>query len=139
MKRTKQIIIGCLTLGMVVLGGTASAFADDRIHYRSRRQVDRIYNGVRNGEISQDEFRRLGRQQMRIRQFKKRATADGHLSAHERKRLRKMQNRASRTIYKAKHDRDGYGRHRDRDRYERYNDRYDRDYDGRGHGRARSY
>jgi hypothetical protein len=80
-----------------------SAWAD-RLNIRDFRQTQRIRQGIRSGEITRPEVRRLKNEQRHIDRAYRRALADRHLNGLERKRLRKMQDHASRDIYRAKHN-----------------------------------
>jgi hypothetical protein len=82
-----------------------SAAWADRSNIRDHRQTKRIRQGVRSGEITRPEVRRLKKEQRRIDSAYHRASADGHVNWRERQRLDKMQDRASRHIYQAKHNR----------------------------------
>jgi len=81
-----------------------SAAWADRSSIRDHRQTRRIRQGVRSGEITRPEVRRLKMEQRRIDSAYHRASADGHLNWRERQRLDKMQDRAGRHIYRAKHN-----------------------------------
>ena len=81
-----------------------SATWADRSNIRDQRQSQRIRQGIRSGEITRPEARRLKNEQGRIDRAYNRATADGHLNWSESQRLNNMQNRASRHIYRAKHN-----------------------------------
>ena len=80
-----------------------TAFAG-RIKNRQVRQQDRIYQGVRSGELSRYETRRLERQQVRIQKAKAGAWQDGTMTRRERVKLEAMQDIAGRSIYRAKHN-----------------------------------
>jgi hypothetical protein len=71
---------------------------------RQKKQFRRISGGVKSGEITRRESKRLGREQRRIGQIKRNARADGRVNARERHRIHKLQNRASRHIYRTKHN-----------------------------------
>ena len=81
-----------------------SAAWADRSNIRDHRQTQRIRQGVRSGEITRPEVRRLKKEQRRIDSAYHRISADGHVNWRERQRLDKMQDRASRHIYRAKHN-----------------------------------
>jgi len=81
-----------------------SAAWADRSSIRDHRQTRRIRQGIRSGEITRPETRRLKKEQRRIDSAYHRAAADGHLNRRERQRLDKMQDRAGRHIYRAKHN-----------------------------------
>ena len=101
--KARKWIIGIVIIGMA---GTSAgtAWAGGRSERRQQRQANRIYHGVRNGTISPQEFKRLGREQFRIEEAKRRALKDGHISRYERRHLKRMQNRASKRIFRAKHN-----------------------------------
>ena len=100
--KAKKITIIMVTTVLALIW-CSSAWAD-RFNRRDHRQTQRIHKGVRSGEITRPEVRRLKKEQLRIDRTYHRALADGHLSLRERQRLRNMQNRASRHIYQAKHN-----------------------------------
>lgn len=78
--------------------------AQGTINQRERHQQRRIADGVRDGELTQKEARKLERQQARIHRAEAKAKADGEFTAKERARIQKRQDNASRQIYKQKHD-----------------------------------
>ena len=82
----------------------AEAGQRKRIRNTQVNQAKRIRHGVNNGSLTRREARRLGRQQKRIRQNRRRAAADGEITKKEAARLRLQQAKASRQIYKQKHD-----------------------------------
>jgi len=82
---------------------TASAGAQG-INHRQKNQQKRIRQGVRSGELTRPEFRKLGKEQARIRRHEAKAKADGKLEPRERVRLQKELNKSSRHIYRQKHD-----------------------------------
>jgi hypothetical protein len=96
-------------VGLPALGQTTPSTPYDgtrtpRINARQVRQQQRIAQGVRSGQLTPGETRRLERQQGRIRANKVQAKADGHVTPRERARLTRGQNRASRNIYRLKHN-----------------------------------
>lgn len=98
-------------VGLMLFISAVSASAQGRwnINGRERRQQQRIYTGVRSGELTSRETYRLEREQVRInhQEARFRRSGDG-LSPGERLRLEREQNRASRDIYRQKHDRQDY-------------------------------
>lgn len=74
------------------------------INHRQLKQVRRIGQGIRSGELTRGEAIRLGQQQKRINQQKRRLKADGTFTKRERIRVHKHQNRASKNIYRKKHN-----------------------------------
>lgn len=89
-------------LGTALCAGMlpASAAPVDR---REHREQTRIHQGVRSGELTRREVRRLEAEQAKIRVDERLARRDG-LTAKERARLQKELNRAGRDIYRQKHD-----------------------------------
>ena len=126
-------------IGVLPLIGLLSmpAIADDdyreyRFEQRIDRQKDRIRHGVKNGELTRKEAKKLRRQNRHIAKLERRFTRDGHLDRYERRTLRQELNQANRKIRKLKHN----DRYRDRGyvrqyhnyhyypRYERYDDKH---------------
>ena len=94
-------------LGLIASTSVASAYDWDqtsRIDRRQARQDYRIHEGVRRGEITRHEYRRLEREQAHIRHMERNAKADGYVSHYERDRIRAAQNSASRHIHNEAHD-----------------------------------
>ncbi len=81
-----------------------AAAAAGPIRARQKHQQVRIVHGVRQGDLSRSEVKRLERQQLRIERSRRRAWSDGTLTRGERARLHLQQDRASATIYKARHN-----------------------------------
>jgi hypothetical protein len=96
-----------LTLSAVfILGLGIAAFADTPyVDRRERREQQRIRQGMRSGELTRREGRRLEAEQGRIRGYEWYAKSDGHVSRAERRRLDHMLDRANHDIYRQKHDR----------------------------------
>ena len=92
--------------GLIGLATVATALpADARINGRQYRQQQRIFNGVKSGELTGRETYRLERREGRIASYEARSRADGGgLSGRERYRIERMQDRTSRSIYRQKHD-----------------------------------
>jgi hypothetical protein len=72
------------------------------IERRGDTQTRRIQHGIRSGEITRPEARRLMKEQGRIDRAYDRARSDGRLNRHEHRQLHKMQDRTSRHIYRFK-------------------------------------
>jgi hypothetical protein len=96
------------TAALLGLATMAAAPAEARINQRQGHQQQRIYQGIRGGELTPRETYRLARQQAHIARYERRSRRDGGgLSWRERYRVERMQDRASRNIYRQKHDRQG--------------------------------
>jgi tellurite resistance protein len=74
------------------------------IDWREANQQNRIYQGLKSGQLTPQEFNRLEREQARIQAAEARMRADGRLDPRERARLNAMLNRSSRDIYRAEHN-----------------------------------
>lgn len=77
---------------------------DPRVNARQHHQHERIAQGVRSGELTRRETRKVVEQQRDIRQLERAYKSDGKLTARERADLHHEQNQASRQIYRQKHD-----------------------------------
>jgi len=124
-----KLIIRTLITMAVILGFVSISYAGDRIDRRQKRQTDRIYKGVKKGNITRREYKHLNKQQNRIDKAERHAGRDGYVSRGERNRLDRMQDRADRDIYKSKHNnrqaRKNHYKHNRRENY-RYRDRHER-------------
>ena len=90
-------LVSTLALGNLV-------FAQGTINQRERRQQSRIHEGVRDGELTRNEARKLEHQQAKIHAAEARAKADGEFTPKERANIQKMQDKASHQIYQEEHD-----------------------------------
>ena len=75
-----------------------------RIDRREANQRARIHQGVKSGELTRHEARRLRRGQRHVDRMEDRAKADGKVTAAERHRITRAQNHQSRRIYRLKHN-----------------------------------
>ena len=71
---------------------------------RQQHQAKRIGEGVKSGQLSQEEARGLASQQSDIQNAKREARKSGGIDADERTKLKQMQNDASKNIHEQKHD-----------------------------------
>jgi hypothetical protein len=74
------------------------------IDAREANQARRILQGVRSGQLTAEETKRLLLQQFDIRQNEREFKSDGNLTWEERRQLHHQLNEASRDIYREKHD-----------------------------------
>jgi hypothetical protein len=89
--------------GLLVL--TPLAAQAGPIQNRINNQQQRIYQGVKNGTISRQEFRRLERREGNIEAARVRdVRSGGKLTQAEKYRLNHRLNRLSNSIYRAKHN-----------------------------------
>jgi len=71
---------------------------------RQQNQRERIADGVRSGELTRPETRRLVRGELRLHRHERIAKSDGVVTPAERVRLQHNAKRMSKRIYVQKHD-----------------------------------
>lgn len=71
---------------------------------REQNQRERIAQGVRSGELTRPETRRLVRGEVRLHRHERIAKSDGVVTGVERMRLQRNASRMSQRIYVQKHD-----------------------------------
>jgi hypothetical protein len=111
--RIGSVVCAGLLLGLVS-AGTASAETQwekdhprrDEANDRLENQNKRIHDGVKEGELTPGEARRLHREDHAIRRQERRYARHhgGHITKREQRRLNREENNVSRQIYKEKHD-----------------------------------
>jgi len=96
-----------IVTGLLILGLSAPVFAGDRtpnLDKREHNQRQRIAQGVRSGELTRPEARRLVRGEKRLHRNERIAKSNGVVTPAERARLQAEANRMSGRIYRQKHD-----------------------------------
>ncbi|HEY0381621.1 MAG TPA: hypothetical protein VGC72_05430 [Candidatus Elarobacter sp.] len=106
---TKTLVAAALLASLVT---PLAASADGEVEQRIDNQQHRINQGVRNGSLTQREYRRLDHGLDRIEAQRRRDLRDGKLSPAEYRQLNRAENRLSDNIYFQKHDRQHQRRHR---------------------------
>lgn len=120
MQTTHKIFGALLGIGLAVLlgnnalanehrGSTHKQVRHDRqtqksVDAREHRQQGRVAQGVRSGQLTGDETKKLRAQQRDIRQEERQYRADGRFTKEERKDVQRDLNQASKDIYIEKHD-----------------------------------
>lgn len=74
------------------------------IDAREKIQKQRIKEGVKSGELTRRETRRLAVEQKKIQRDEAKAKSDGTVTKKERAKLHHELNKSSRDIYRQKHD-----------------------------------
>ncbi|MCP4283953.1 MAG: hypothetical protein GY792_05820 [Gammaproteobacteria bacterium] len=121
-------------LGMLAMPAMAGNDYDDgyhsnRVEKRLDRQHWQIKEGVRSGELTRKEAKRLRKQNRHIAELEHSFWRDGHLSRYERRTLHSELNAASDRIYRLKHnDRYRDQHHRGHHKPDRHRDYYYYDY-----------
>ena len=99
----KSTILAGLGLALMVVAGSASA-GTPRYDARQAHQQQRIGNGVKSGELTAREARRLEAGQVHLNRVERRAKADGVVTPAERAHMQHEENQQSRRIHRQKHD-----------------------------------
>ncbi len=103
----KSIVMAAIAAA-VLSGFSAESFAngtrDPGVNARQANQRERVQQGVKSGELTRHEARKVVEGQRDIRQLERAYKSDGKLTARERADLHHEQNQASRAIYRQKHD-----------------------------------
>lgn len=99
--RKAIVLVAVLALASA---GVSAQTATPRVTKRQIHQQERIKEGVKSGELTPKETRRLEAQQAKIAVDKAKAKADGVVTPGERAKLAREQNRANRNIYRKKHN-----------------------------------
>lgn len=105
MKKT-SVLAGLLGI-LLVAGLTGEAFAGTKgkvVNKRQNHQMHRIGQGVKNGELTARETRKVLNGERLINRYEQKARSDGSINGQEFRTLQRMQNEQSRYIYKQKHD-----------------------------------
>jgi len=101
----RKRIVSFFIAGVFVLGASVVSFAGTHgINRRQYHEQRRIGQGIRSGELTRQEARRLEAGMARIRVDERFARRDGEITPRERARLNYELNRESRAIYRQKHD-----------------------------------
>jgi hypothetical protein len=75
-----------------------------RLDAREHNQRDRLAQGLRSGELTRPETRRLARGEIGLHRAERYAKSDGVVTRAERCRLDNRADRMSTRIYRQKHD-----------------------------------
>jgi hypothetical protein len=98
--KKRALCLALAALPFVAVAGNR----DPGVNHRQHNQQHRIQQGVKSGELTRGETRRLQTEQRHIRHEERAYKADGRLTRAERADLHRDQNHASRDIYRQKHD-----------------------------------
>ena len=85
--------------------GPPSRGRTPRIDAREKVQKERIKEGIKSGELTRREARKLIGEQKKMRVHEAKAKADGKVTPRERARLHRELDKASQDIARQKHDR----------------------------------
>ena len=93
------VILALSATALPALAGTP------RLDAREQNQRERIAQGIRSGELTRPEARRLVRGEVRLHRHERLARADVVITRAERYRLDRHADRMSGRIYRQKHGR----------------------------------
>jgi hypothetical protein len=98
----KSLCVAVAALVGLMVASPAEAARADR---RQGKQQARIVQGVKSGELTPAEARRLEAQHLALKhEIRKDRADDGHLDAAERAKIENQQDRLNRRIEVQKHD-----------------------------------
>ena len=97
----KKIISAILLTGILC----TPLFGANPVDRREQAQRARIRQGVRTGELTRNETRRLAKEEARIRVVERKAKSDGEITKKEARKLDRVLDKASRNIHRQKNDR----------------------------------
>ena len=102
MKRMFITILAAAIATVLVAASTVEA--STRFERRAARQRARIADGVHQHRLGPGETARLRAGQLRVRELRRMAMADGVVTLRERRLIARAQNRQSRLIHRMKHN-----------------------------------
>ncbi len=100
----KRITIALCALVFCTGTGLLAQTKTPVIDAREKAQQARIRQGVRSGQLTPAETRRLEKQEGKIKADEMIAKSDGKVTPKERRKLNRELNRSSRHIYRLKHN-----------------------------------
>jgi len=110
MKNLKALFLAPLLAVLALPAVAHHGHGGDRLEKRIDRQEIRINRGVRNGELTKHEARKLRKRHRKIERMYDRFLDDGRLSFRERNKMHHVLDRNSNRIKRLKHN----DRYRDR-------------------------
>lgn len=121
----KKIMGYVIAITLLLAAGSTATFAQGYLGgYGSRlylnRQIARINQGIRSGELTRNEASRLQSRVYRLYNYERNAMADGDVDWRERRWIDQERSSLNRAIFRESNDR------QDRDRWDDRYDRYDR-------------
>lgn len=100
---TRSLI--ALLIGILV-ASTSVLLAQEtpRVDARQKVQKERIKEGMKSGDLTKPEAKKVARQQKTVQKMEEKAKSDGVVTPKERARLHKAQQKTSREIARQKKD-----------------------------------
>ena len=100
----KNLFFTAIMALFLLPAGANAQTATPAINQTQKEQRERIQQGVKNGELTVHEKRKLVREQRKIARDEARAKADGVVTPRERATIKAEQRKASAHIAREKHD-----------------------------------
>ena len=92
----------------ILIFASSGVFAQNiktpKINKKQKIQADKIKQGVKSGELTHKETKKLLKLEAKLQKKKRIAKADGVITPKEKAKLRKLSKRLDGQIYKQKHD-----------------------------------
>lgn len=101
----KKLSLLLSVLMFVSSGLFAQSIKTPKINKKQKKQISKIEQGVKSGELTKRETRKLLKQEKKLQIHKKTAKSDGKVTVRERVKLNKEAKRLDAKIYKQKNDR----------------------------------
>jgi uncharacterized membrane protein YebE (DUF533 family) len=102
--KSLRILVLAATFAAISAVAASAHTATARIDRREAMQHHRIVQGMKRGQLTRAEARRLRAGQRHVHRMERLAKADGHVTARERARIARAQNVQSRHIRRFKHN-----------------------------------
>ena len=102
--KSSMLLTAVATFALTAASVAEADTRDPGVNARQHNQHARVVQGVRSGELTRRETRRLAEGQRDIRQLERAYRSDGQFTRAERRDLHHEQNQASRAIHRQKHD-----------------------------------
>lgn len=99
-----SLVAGAFALALSLPGVTAAQDRTPHLNGRQENQQDRIQQGIKSGQLTRGEARRLESREGRLQANKLEDKARGPLTQKERAQLNRQANRDSRAVYRMKHN-----------------------------------
>lgn len=97
-------IVLILTILLIATSGFFAQSSTKILKKKQAEQLKKIENGIKLGEITKIEVKKLRKQEKKISQLNKKAKTDGFVSPKEKAKLKKEVKKLDRKIYKEKND-----------------------------------
>ena len=102
MKKSALIFI---FLSLFFISGLSFSMAEDRpVKKAGLNQKQRIEDGIKSGELTPEEARRLEAEQMKLREIEENVRSDGKVTPREREIVKSKREKASRHIKRLKNN-----------------------------------